>query len=92
MNDIITKSYTFIENCTGGCYNGSRSHLYYIVETQAKWSRTCQTPGFVPVAITTTDIHTDIHEDINEIPGVNNPHWVAGTNMRWVWIRGVFMV
>ena len=78
--------YYFLENCNGLCYNGSHSHLYYIVETQAPWSRTCETPGFVPVAITTTDIQDDINDLFYRDPG--EPHWVSGTNMRWVWITG----
>ena len=72
------------------CYNGSRSHLYYIREPTNTWSRTCQAPGFVPVAVTTTDIQDDINDLFFRDPG--EPHWVSGTNMRWVWITGLFLV
>ena len=77
--------YIIVENCHGFlCHNGSRSNLFYTVEPPDVWSPTCQ-GGFVPLAITTTDIQ----DDISELFNLTEPHWVAGTNMRWVWITGL---
>ena len=88
---LIAERNNFSENSKRKRNNiRSSPHLNYTVETNAPWNQTCQTPGFVPVAVTAKDIQ----KDINEIPEMNTsiPHWVAGTNMRWVWIIGLFVL
>ena len=81
----------FLENCKGKRNNiRSSPHLNYKLEFNKQWSRTCKTPGFVPLAITTTDIQYDINDLLFKL-NRSQPLWVAGTNMRWVWITGLFV-
>ena len=54
------------------------------------WFKDCNASGFEPLAITSESIQNDINEFVVPEWGPG-PFWVRGTNMRWVWIMGMYL-